>query len=283
MHLWLIFNHALLAAPTCQEGMVLTTEGHCCWVGQFWSANSQRCVGEIEACPEGWRLTSDGTDCFNYREQERKRLEKEQREKEERAREQKEQEEYERAREQRRIEAEKRRQRRREERAREQKAQEEEERKRREEEIEAQREEAEIQALEAKLVRERNAPKDWYWGFCLGSGLSCALIGGSLEYRPNSFFAVGASSMILANSIHTRITPFKIKDPSDDYAALSLVAAVNLVLSDTYYYDYGFFSYGVGFEMVTGREVLRIDVGTSTINEYDEYSPHIALVYLQSF
>ena len=39
----------------CQLGQVVTrnTQGHCCWVGQWWSNDLDRCVGEPHDCPDG--------------------------------------------------------------------------------------------------------------------------------------------------------------------------------------------------------------------------------------
>lgn len=53
---------------TCSLGQVRSpnTQGHCCWVGQWWSTREDRCVGQPHACPEG---TSPGKEaCIPERE-----------------------------------------------------------------------------------------------------------------------------------------------------------------------------------------------------------------------
>ena len=44
------------SAQTCSErGMIRgrSTSGRCCWFGQRWSSDKERCVGEPFACPQG--------------------------------------------------------------------------------------------------------------------------------------------------------------------------------------------------------------------------------------
>lgn len=45
----------LMESATCGEGLVITdaTDGHCCWPGQMWSEERERCIG-TPRCPTGW-------------------------------------------------------------------------------------------------------------------------------------------------------------------------------------------------------------------------------------
>jgi hypothetical protein len=45
---------------SCQIGMLRTTDGlHCCWPGQTWEADSDRCEGVVQ-CPNGTQAEGDG-------------------------------------------------------------------------------------------------------------------------------------------------------------------------------------------------------------------------------
>lgn len=49
----------------CPEGKEATeeTRGNCCWPGQVWSRDRQRCVGTPEECPPGKVVDDTGEDC----------------------------------------------------------------------------------------------------------------------------------------------------------------------------------------------------------------------------